>query len=64
MDMSKWINLTDMIEAPFFDKCHTGQLLRFEKADIKIMRKASNGKVWGQVVFTYSPEEVDIVDKA
>lgn len=61
--MSKWIDLTEIIERPFFDDKNAGQLLRFDKADIKIMRKAANGKVWGQVVITYAPEEVGIVDK-
>lgn len=61
--MSKWVDLTDIIEPKFFEDKETGMLLRFEKADIKIVRKSKNGKVWGQVVFTYDPDEVDIVDK-
>lgn len=60
--MTKWIDLTDIIEPEFFKDKKTGQILRFEKADIKIVRKSANGKVWGQVIFTYSPEEVGITD--
>lgn len=63
MKRTKWIDLTEIIERDFFNDKRAGQILRFEKADIKIVRIAANGKVWGQIIFTYAPEEVDIVDK-
>lgn len=60
--MSKWIDLTEIVERPFFDDKHSGQILRFEKADIKIKR-ITKDKAWGQIIFTYAPEEVEIVEK-
>ncbi len=63
----KWIDLTEDLTQEGFDNLLVGQVLIFNhpKAGpihIKIRRK-SKGKIWGQRMYLYAPEEVDIVDK-
>lgn len=57
-----WIDLTDTLTVEGRKKLKVGQVLFFDKVDIRIARKYK-GKVWGKRVFMYQPDEVDIIDK-
>lgn len=62
MGKIKWIELTDDLTEKGKEKLKAGDVLFFEKAQIKIMRKA-RGKIWGKETYLYKPEEVEIKDK-
>lgn len=57
-----WIDITSELTKKGAKEIPIGQYLRFEKLDLKVMRKR-NGKVWAKRVFLYKPEEVFIKDK-
>lgn len=57
-----WIDMTPILTEQGAAMLGVGDILRFDKAEIKIMRKYK-GKIWGKEVKTYLPEEVEIVDK-
>ena len=58
----KWIDLTEVLTEEGADKLNAGDVLFFDKAQLKIMRKAK-GKIWGKETYLYKPDEVEIKDK-
>lgn len=63
MGEMNWIDITDILTEEGKRNIQTGQVMMFSKVDLKVMRKAHNGKIWAKRVFLYLPEEVDIVSK-
>lgn len=59
---TKWHDITDILTPEGREEIPIGQYLRFEKIDLKVVRKR-NGKVWAKEVFLYKPEEVGIINK-
>lgn len=58
----KWIDITDDLSEQGQRELEVGQVLFFEKLELKIMRK-HKGKVWAKRVFMYKPDEVAIKDE-
>lgn len=63
-----WLDITKDLPKPKpgTPDFQTGQILGFDfegsKTWLRIMRKAK-GKVWAKEIDTYTPDQVDIVDK-
>lgn len=61
-----WIDLTPELTIKGQKELKTGQILGFDfegsKTWLRIMRKAK-GKIWAKEIDTYTPDQVDIVDK-
>lgn len=62
MKKEPWVDITDVLTKEGRDKLQTGQVLRFDKADLKIVRKTKD-KVWAKKSYLYLPEEVEVTDK-
>lgn len=59
----KWIDITDVLTNEGREAIKTGDVLFFDKIDLKVVRKAK-GKVWAKRAYMYFPEEVEITDRA
>jgi hypothetical protein len=58
----KWVDITDVLTKKGQKEIPIGKYLRFEKVDLKVMRKYK-GKIWAKRVFLYEPDEVHITKK-